>query len=632
MDFSDFEETDDIFSGDEQDMAPEPGPSAPFRRCDHLPGAHLMGGVLPPWIGHGGKLVGVVDVGSNGIRFSISELSSALARILPTVLVYRSSISLYDTQFDPQTGKRIPIPAHIIDSVCTVLGRFVVICEDIGVKKEDIHVVATEATRTALNSAAFMKAIHEKTGLSLQLLPKEEEGQIGALGIASGFSNMAGLVMDLGGGSTQISWMISQGGEIRTSPHGSFSFPYGAAALTKKLHDIQHGKKKEDKEVAVKQFRTEMIKNFRDAYHRLQVPRELVETAQREGGFQIYLSGGGFRGWGYLLLYLNQSGEEQYPISIINGYTAGRKQFEDTDTIEKIAKAAKDVFRISDRRRSQVPAVAFLVNVLAEAIPNGINEAHFCQGGVREGYLFKQLPIAVRQQSPLEVATSFFAPDSRVALQALLKTAIPAPSATKRFPEAFGLNVIESFANAMYVHMFMSKETASTTALYSTSVGLMSTIHGVSHRDRARLALMLESRYQGELPPRELAFRELLRKLITPEEVWWASYLGRVGYLVTRLYPGGKIHKAYPRVVFSSQWSWSLGKDKDKEGLLLTISLQRTKEDKAKIKDTLHGLVRAVEKVGKKKNWIEMPKEDPWGLKVKVEIVEEGILEDVDIV
>lgn len=63
MDFSDFEETDDIFSGDEQDMAPEPGPSAPFRRCDHLPGAHLMGGVLPPWIGHGGKLVGVVDVG-----------------------------------------------------------------------------------------------------------------------------------------------------------------------------------------------------------------------------------------------------------------------------------------------------------------------------------------------------------------------------------------------------------------------------------------------------------------------------------------------------------------------------------------------------------------------------------------
>ncbi|KAK6524343.1 hypothetical protein TWF281_011251 [Arthrobotrys megalospora] len=578
-----------------------------------------------PWAGHGHKLVGIVDMGSNGIRFSITDLSAPLARILPTILVYRTPISLYDSQFDPDTGEQIPIPDHVIEGVCAVLNRFLIVCGDVGVEKKNIHVVATEATRAALNSDQFLKAVKAGTGLEVELLPKHEEGEVGALGIASGFRSMEGLAMDLGGGSTQITWIVSQAGNIRISPRGSFSFPYGAAALTKKLHDLRKGKSRDEGDEAVKEFRKEMIVNFRSAYSNLQIPEGLVEKAQKEGGFRIYLSGGGFRGWGYLLLYLNQTHGRHYPISIINGYTAGSEQFEDTQTLKSIAHAAKSVFRVSDRRQAQVPAVAFLVNVLAEAIPHGIKEAHFCQGGVREGYLFKQLPPSIRAQSPLEVAASIFAPTSNVQIQALLKSAIPPPSKnqTRRFPDQFGEHVINSFANVIYVHMFMSKETASTTALYSTSVGLMSSTHGVSHEDRARLALMLESRYRGELPPKEMEFRDSLRRIITPEEVWWTGYLGRVGYLVTRLYPAGKIDEAKPRVVFSAAWSCNLGKNKDKKGLVLTISLQKKKHDPAKIKHALKDNVYIIEGIGKQKRWV-----DSWGMKVKVDVIEEGILEE----
>ncbi|KAL6901610.1 Ppx/GppA phosphatase family domain-containing protein [Trichoderma evansii] len=581
----------------------------------------------PPWEGHRDKLVGIVDMGSNGIRFSITDLSTPMARILPTVLTYRSGISLYDSQFDPETGEQVPIPDDIIKDIITVFNRFLIVCNDMGVHQKNIHVVATEATRKAINSAKFLEIVKEKTGLSIEMLPKEVEGQIGALGIASGFRNLAGLVMDLGGGSTQITWMVSQGGHIRISPLGSFSFPYGAAALSRQLSDLKKGKKKQDGEAAVARFREEMVENFRDAYNHLQIPDSLVDKAKREGGFRIYLSGGGFRGWGYLLLYLNQSHGKHYPISIINGYTVGREQFEDTDTVKNIAKAAKDVFRVSDRRRSQVPAVAFLVNVLAEAIPHGIREAHFCQGGVREGYLFRTLSPDIREQSPLQVATMNFAPPSFLSIQELIKRAIPKPSKnlTKRFPEEFGEHVIDSFANVIYVHMFMSKETASTTALYSTSVGIMSSTHGVSHQDRARLALMLESRYRGELPPREMEFRDALRSLITPEEVWWTTYLGRIGYMITRLYPSGEIDPVKPRVVFSSEWAWNLGKKKNKEGLVLTISIQKKKDDPAELKHALEENVNVIQRVGKKKHWIG--KDDPWGMKVKVEVVEEGILE-----
>jgi retrograde regulation protein 2 len=116
-------------------------------------------------------------------------------------------------------------------------------------------------------------------------------------GIASSFSNMQGIVMDLGGGSTQISWMVAYEGAIQTSPRGAFSFPYGAAALTRRLADLKAGKSKDEAEKAVAEFRQEMKNNFLDAYNKLELPKELINRAKNEGGFPLYLSGGGFRGW-----------------------------------------------------------------------------------------------------------------------------------------------------------------------------------------------------------------------------------------------------------------------------------------------------------------------------------------------
>jgi retrograde regulation protein 2 len=130
---------------------------------------------------------------SNGIRFSISDLSPPLARIIPTVLVHRSSISLYDAQFHPKTGQQIPIPDHVITIVSETLRQFVVICDDIGVHRDQIHFIATEATRIAKNSAQLLQAIKAETTIDVELLEKEEEGQIGTLGIASGFMAMKGL-------------------------------------------------------------------------------------------------------------------------------------------------------------------------------------------------------------------------------------------------------------------------------------------------------------------------------------------------------------------------------------------------------------------------------------------------------
>ncbi|CAF3594321.1 unnamed protein product [Fusarium graminearum] len=571
-------------------------------------------------------LRGIVDMGSNGIRFSVTDLSPPFSRILPTIHVYRVDISLYDAQFNPDTGEKVPIPANIIGEVIAALNRFKIVCADLDVPESQIHVVATEATRAALNSSEFITKIYKDTGLSVDLLPKEDEGRIGSLGVASGFSDIKGLMMDLGGGSTQITWIISQDGNVRISDRGSFSFPYGAAALTKTLEDLKKGKSKEETEKARQKLHDEMKGNFQDAYQKLKVPESLVADAKANGGFPLYLSGGGFRGWGYLLLSISQTDKVPYPISIINGYTVGKERFENTKAMEEVARTAHSIFRVSDRRRKQVPAVAFLINVLSNAIPHGIRLAHFCQGGVREGLLFKELGPSIRAQDPLEITTQRVAPESAELLYRLLMLSIPEPSngGTRRFPESISKHILRAFANTMYVHTIMDKELASTTAMYSTSTGLLAFTRGVSHEDRARLALMLESRYMGELPPREAQFKKALQSIITPEEVWWASYLGRVGYLLGRLYPAGKVDERKPRVIFSSQWAWDLGRKKHGKGLQLTISVQKMKDDPAKLKQALSDHVNIVEKIGKKKNWAGGP--DGWGMKVKVKVVEEDIL------
>jgi retrograde regulation protein 2 len=265
-----------------------------------------------------------------------------------------------------------------------------------------------------------------------------------------------------------------------------------------------------------------------------------------------------------------------------------------------------------------------LINVLAEALPHGIKSANFCQGGVREGILFQELLPSVRKQDPLEVATEIFAPPSAESIYWLLRDSIPEADDDRAFPRQISEHIIRALTNVLFVHSSMGKEQSSTAALYSTSTGLMSSTHGVSHTDRARLALILEERYHGELPPREQDFKDSLRRLLTPEQIWWTRYLGKVALVIGSLYPAGMINEAKPRVVLSATWSSELGKAEDEEGVLLTFSIQKVKDDPMMLKVTLEDLVGAIEKVGKRKHWIGG--EDGWGMRVSVKVVEEDLI------
>ncbi|KAI7287979.1 retrograde regulation protein 2 [Hortaea werneckii] len=447
----------------------------------------------------------VVDMGSNGIRFSISNLQPPLTRILPTIYQHRIGISLYDAQHPPG-GERRPIPDEVIFAVTSSFQRFKRTCEDFGVLDENVVVLATEATRTAPNSNEFRKRIKESTGWDVTMLSKEEEGRTGAMGVASSLPNVNGIVMDLGGGSTQLSWLFRQGesGEIVMPANGAVSMPYGAAAMSQRLQ-------KAERNGTIQDLRKEVQSAVTEAYQHLDVPEKLQESARRLGGFTLYLSGGGFRGWGYLLM--NQHRVSPYPVPVINGFKASRKEFLGTDHVRQAAATAlkedeEDVFRISERRAGQVPAVAFLVDALAEALPQ-IKELRFCQGGVREGHLFSLMPPP---NHPQRLQTY---------LQQHSHQALP-------------------FANLIYYFSSHPKDLQATSALRSTTSGVLASAHGIPYEDRTLLALLLCNRWGGDVPPSDRQFKHSLEQLIdSPWTLWWINYVAAVAQLIASVFPAG---------------------------------------------------------------------------------------------
>ena len=536
-------------------------------------------------------------MGSNGIRFSISSLAPPTARIMPTLYQSRAGISLYDAQWSP-SGERQPIGEETIAAVISSFKQFQRTCSDFGVPQEHITVLATEATRTAINSEDFRRRIKDALGWEVNLMPKEEEGRVGAMGIASSLPEVIGLVMDLGGGSTQLSWLMNDGEKgVRMPDSGAISMPYGAAAMSRRLAEA-------DKSGTMAELKLEIKETVKNAFESLNVPSDLAHATAEQPGYTLYLSGGGFRGWGYLLM--SQHAVQPYPIPVINGFKALREQFIKTEDMKTAAAAAlqnedDEIFRISDRRASQVPAVAFLINALCEAIPD-IKQVRFCQGGVREGYLFSSLPREVQSQRPLVVATRQYSRDTSHTIFGLLKDALPSEhfsSDSKDVENVFTPDLLEASVNMMYFHSTHSKDLQASSALRSTTSGVLAGVHGLLHESRTILALLLCARWGNEVPPVDEAFKRSLEKLVTSSVfLWFIRYLGCTAALVAAIYPAG-VHNGQLAQRLRLEFSWLEEAGKEGRQVLLRIGVAKDLD-----RDTFAKEIKNIEKIGKKKNWL----------------------------
>ena len=94
---------------------------------------------------------------------------------------------------------------------------------------EDVRAVATSAIRDASNQAAFLKAARKRSGLEVEVLPGPREAHYGYLAAVNSTTLSQGVVLDLGGGSMQLTRV-----EAREAVDGR-SWPLGAVRMTERF-------------------------------------------------------------------------------------------------------------------------------------------------------------------------------------------------------------------------------------------------------------------------------------------------------------------------------------------------------------------------------------------------------------
>ncbi|MCA8967372.1 MAG: hypothetical protein KDC48_21000, partial [Planctomycetes bacterium] len=140
--------------------------------------------------------LGIVDMGSNAIRFQIAETTGGAVAILES---HRLPVRLGRDVF--QTGQ---IPEETISAVVDGFRRFRASCERLQVTH--IRAIATSAMRDANNREVLVDRLRETCGVETEVISGTQEAYLLKLGVESKIDLSTGrsLLVDVGGGSVEV--------------------------------------------------------------------------------------------------------------------------------------------------------------------------------------------------------------------------------------------------------------------------------------------------------------------------------------------------------------------------------------------------------------------------------------------
>ncbi|MCB9842281.1 MAG: Ppx/GppA family phosphatase [Phycisphaeraceae bacterium] len=196
---------------------------------------------------HGLARLAAIDVGTNSIRLMVAEArDDGGYRVLDDEkAVTRLGAGLIET------GR---MPSDAIVATAEAVARMQRIAEGHGATH--LRAVATSAARDASNRDELIRAVHERTGIRLEVISAQEEARMSFRSAAHAFdlSNINAAVSDIGGGSTEV--VLSAAGVVDRM----HLFRLGAVRLTEKFgvgDRVDNG--------TIKAMRSEIRETLRDA-------------------------------------------------------------------------------------------------------------------------------------------------------------------------------------------------------------------------------------------------------------------------------------------------------------------------------------------------------------------------------
>ena len=157
--------------------------------------------------------VAVVDLGSNSARVVIFD------RPLPGVIEPIAAKRL-DLRLATEMDERSRLSERGVAGTIEAITEFAAFARELGARS--LHVVATAAIRGARNRGELLARAHARLGIAIEALDGAEEAELAAAGALHGLPIRSGVIVDIGGGSTEAARVVA--GAIV----GAWSFPLGA--------------------------------------------------------------------------------------------------------------------------------------------------------------------------------------------------------------------------------------------------------------------------------------------------------------------------------------------------------------------------------------------------------------------
>lgn len=424
--------------------------------------------------------IAIVDLGSNTTRLVIYDYEPG--KRFHLVDEVRQVVRLREGM-----GNTNILRAAAIKRSLNALRMFRALCDALGV--EDAVVAATSAVRDAGNSASFLARAEADTGWTLRILSGEEEGYYGALGAVNATGLSTGFVIDLGGGSAQVT-------EVRGGlPRQSVSLPLGALRLTELFLDSP--KVTPEQVEALRSFTREQL--------------EPLDWFQAQPGDGLVAIGGTIRN----LTQIDQA-QKRFPLDTVQGYELQADSLHDIS--ERLWRLSlKKRIALKGLRSDRADIIHAGALVFSEMLRySGFATITISRQGLREGLFYEQFladqprPVIdnLRRFSVENLARNFDNDDAHsrhVAFLALrmfdqLRTAHQLDDSYRELLWAAGrLHDIGTVVNYQSHH------------LHSYYIVLNHTLPGYTPRELALIALLCRyHRSKGQPGPKELA--SLLQK------------------------------------------------------------------------------------------------------------------------
>lgn len=301
---------------------------------------------------------GVIDLGSNSIRLVVYEVDEG-ARAPFTKKDFRSIIN---------TAKIAGLSAYVQDGAFTKAGvnkAVEVLAEHLRRASyfdcAETRIFATAVLRNCANSEEAVRAISAKVGVPIDVLSAYEEAHFGFVGASSDRTIESGTLIDIGGGSTELTVI-----ECGADSHG-VSIGQGTVSSYAQFVDMILPK-------------TDEMHALEDAFaERL----EALGDLEPYRGARLYGIGGAVR-----------AAAKMYGTAFMEGVRPKTLELHQIDAILTLLARDPHTFAhlavkaAPDRLHTLVPGCLIIITLMRKL---GMRSIEVCKYGVREGYLIKRI-------------------------------------------------------------------------------------------------------------------------------------------------------------------------------------------------------------------------------------------------